>query len=115
MKKYNCQKCGKEFNELWELANHRRHVLAEQRRRFLGRKQIMPMTKNVPKQSKILKVRHDKTSTTIASTFFLPPNWEMVRVFKPVVDEATEWELVDKLWVCFEPIVVTKHEEEEKD
>jgi len=109
--KYKCKYCGKEFDELWQLANHRRHVLAEQRKQMLGRSQIRPMTVVKPKQSKILRVRHDKTATTIASTFFIPPNWNIIRVYKPIESAKSDWETVPKIWVCFEPVEVTKQNE----
>lgn len=106
MKKYRCKHCSKSFDELWQLANHRRSVLANQRKEILGRSQIVPIDIKVPKQSKILKVERIGTATRIASTSFIPPNWEMVRVHKPVEAKASKWETVDKIWVCFEPVVV---------
>ncbi len=104
--KYRCRHCPAEFDELWQLANHRRSVLAKQRKEILGRSQIVPTDIKVPKQSKILKVERIHTATRIAATFFIPPNWEMIRVHKPVEAKANKWETVNKIWVCFEPVVV---------
>ena len=66
----------------------------------------MPIVKHLPEQSKILRVQRIGTATRIASTFFIPPNWEIIRVYKPIDSAKSDWETLPKIWVCFEPIEV---------
>jgi hypothetical protein len=100
-KKYHCKFCGKGFDKKTELMNHRRKVLAKQRRDMLKRSQIIPIPKDIPKQYKNLKVEFVNMCTRVASTFFIPPNWTYIRVHKPVKTQ-------EGLWVFFEPLEVKK-------
>jgi len=100
-KKYHCICHNTGFSTKTELMRHRKKVLYEQRKQEFGRSQLSSIPSYITKNYKMLHVRLDKHSTTIASTYFIPPNWTYIKIHEPIKTK-------NGIWVYIEPIEVTK-------
>jgi len=94
-----CKHCGEEFDHFWQIGVHMRKVRIKERKDLYKRNQLSPIPTDMPKNYKIIKVEHLRSSTRISSTTFIPPSWDFVKVHKPVDTKHGRW-------VFFEPLVL---------
>ena len=94
---YKCKECGQEFQFFHELGIHRRQEKAAERRRTRARAQLTEVPTDVCPITKLIKIQHMRNGTRLASSFFIPNEWEYVLIHAPIrTDVGT--------WVLFEPV-----------
>lgn len=105
---YPCKKCNMIFKHPYELGAHMNQHRAMERRIMFGMSRLLKILPDEAlKDYKMLRVQHYGTSTRIPSSSFIPPEWEVIAVHKPVKQGCG-------VWVFIEPIEVKELEKPTK-
>lgn len=105
---YTCKQCGATFDQPHKLGTHMSQHRAQARKIMFGMSRLLNvLPEEVPKDYKIVRVAHIKTSTRIPSSYFIPSEWNIICIHKPVKTETG-------IWVYIEPMEVEKRETDTK-
>jgi hypothetical protein len=94
---YRCKCHGLFFQHIWELGVHVHQYYVQQRRAEGIQVLLRKKPGTIPDNSKIIQVERHKGYSRIRSTFFMPNDVNVVRVYGPIADKKG-------FWVYFEPL-----------
>jgi len=94
---YRCKCHGLFFQHIWELGAHVHQYHVQQRKAEGIEDLLRKKPGTIPCKSKIIQVERHKGYSRIHSTYFMPNDVNVVRVYEPIGDKKG-------FWVYFEPL-----------